>query len=169
MEGRSVLHSAVVMTHVMMPQQANPFGAIHGGEIMKLMDEAAGIVAVRHCHINVVTARVDGINFFRPIMLANLVIINACLTFVSRSTMDVRVEVFAEDIFKEEKHHALTAHFIMVAVDGDGKPTEVPPLIISSDSEKRLWEISKTRYQGCRGDIMTEDDEYRVCREDAHF
>ena len=169
MEGRSVSHSTVVMTHVMMPHQANPSGAIHGGEIMKRMDEAAGIVAARHCHVNVVTARVDGINFFRPLMVGNLVVINAYLTFVSRSSMDVRVEVVAEDIFKEEKHHALTAHFIMVAVDDNGKPIEVPPLIISSDTEKKLWELGKTRYQSCRGDLMTEDDEYRVCREDALF
>lgn len=169
MEGRSVSHSAVVMSHAMMPHQANPFGAVHGGEIMKLMDEAAGIVAVKHCHVNVVTARVDGINFFRPIMVGHIVIINAFLTFVSRSTMDVRVEVVDEDIFKEERHHALTAHFIMVAVDNTGKPTEVPPLIISSDAEKRLWDLGKTRYNSCRGDLMTEDDEYRVCREDALF
>ena len=169
MEGRSVSHSAVVMSHAMMPHQANPFGAVHGGEIMKLMDEAAGIVAVKHCHVNVVTARVDGINFFRPIMVGNIVIINACLTFVSRSTMDVRVEVVNEDIFKEERHHALTAHFIMVAVGNTGKPVEIPPLIVSSDQEKRLWEYSEKRHKSCRGDLMAGDDEYKVCREDALF
>jgi len=157
------------MSQAMMPHQANPFGAVHGGEIIKLMDEAAGVAAVRHCHVNVVTARVDGINFFRPIMVGNLVIINAYLTFVSRSTMDVRVEVVAEDIFKEEQHHALTAHFIMVAVDNKGKPVEVPPLIISSDQEKKLWALSEKRHMSCREDLMSGDDEYKVCREDALF
>ena len=169
MEGRTVSHSAVTMTHTMMPQHANLSGGVHGGEIMKLMDEAAGIVAARHCHVDVVTARVDGINFFQPIKVGNLVIMNAYLTFVSRSTMDVRVEVVAEDIFKEKQRHALTAHFIMVALDDDGKPTEVPPLILSSDSEKKLWELGKARYQSCKGDIMTQDNEYKVCREDALF
>ncbi|SPD74279.1 Acyl-CoA hydrolase [uncultured Desulfobacterium sp.] len=169
MEGRSVSHSQVVMSHVMLPHQANPFGAVHGGEIIKRMDEAAGIVAVRHCHANVVTARVDGINFFRPIMVGNLITVNAYLTFVSRSTMDVRVEVVAEDIFKEERHQSLTAHFIMVAVDDKGKPVEIPPLIISSDQEKRLWDYSEKRYKSCKGDLMSGDDEYKVCREEALF
>ena len=169
MEGRTVSHSAVIMSQAMMPHQANPFGAVHGGEIMKLMDEAAGVAAVRHCHVNVVTARVDGINFFRPVMVGNLVIINAYLTFVSRSTMDVRVEVVAEDIFKEEKQHALTAHFIMVAVDDSGKPTAVPPLIVSLEKEKELWESGKRRHESCRGALMSGDDQYRVCREDAYF
>ena len=169
MEGRTVSHSAVIMSQAMMPHQANPFGAVHGGEIMKMMDEAAGVVAARHCHVNVVTARVDGINFFKPIMVGNLVIINAYLTFVSHATMDVRVEVVAEDIFKEETEHALTAHFIMVAVDDNGKPIEVPPLIISSDSEKKLWDQGEARYKSCRKDLMTGDDEYKVCREDALF
>ncbi len=169
MEGRKVEHSALTMSQAMMPHQANPFGAIHGGEIMKIMDDAAAVAAVRHSHANVVTARVDGINFFRPIMVANLIFVRAYLTFVSRAAMDVRVEVVAEDIFKEEKRHALTAHFIMVAVDDSGKPTEVPPLIISSDKEKELWESGKRRHESCRGDLMAGDDEYRVCREDAYF
>lgn len=169
MEGRTVSHSAVIMTHAMMPHQANPFGAVHGGEIMKMMDEAAGVAAARHCHGNVVTARVDGINFFRPVIVGNLVIINAYLVFVSRSTMDVRVEVVSEDIFKEETQHALTAHFIMVAVDGNGKPIEVPPLIISSDAEKKLWKLGEARYKSCKKELMTGDDEFKVCREDAFF
>ena len=169
MEGRTVEHSALTMSQAMMPHQANPFGAIHGGEIMKIMDEAAAVAAVRHSHANVVTARVDGINFFRPIMVANLVIVNAFLTFVSRATMDVRVEVVVEEIFKEEKHHALTANFIMVAVDDSGKPIDVPPLIISSQKEKEFWESGKKRNESCRGELMSGDDEYRVCRENALF
>ena len=169
MDGRTVAHSAVTMSQAMMPHQANPSGAVHGGEIMKLMDEAAAVAAVRHCHVNVVTARVDGINFFRAIMVGNLVIAEAYLTFVSRSTMDVRVEVIAEDIFKEEQHHALTAHFIMVAVGDNGKPIEVPPLIISSDKEKKLWESGKSRHESCRENLMMADQGYKVCREEALF
>jgi acyl-CoA hydrolase len=102
-------------------------------------------------------------------MVANLVIVNAFLTFVSRATMDVRVEVVVEEIFKEEKHHALTAHFIMVAVDDSGKPIDVPPLIISSQKEEELWESGKKRNESCRGELMSGDDEYRVCRENALF
>ena len=169
MEGRTVSHSEITMSQPMMPHQANPAGTVHGGEIMKMMDNAAGVVAVRHCHEYAVTARVDGINFFRPIRVSNLVTVHAYLTFVGRSTMDVRVEVTAEDIFREEEHHALTAHFIMVCVDENGKPKEVPPLIFSSDKERKYWELGKKRYESCRGEIMSGEDEYRVCREDAFF
>ena len=169
MEGRTVSHSEITMSQPMMPHQANAAGAVHGGEIMKLMDNAAGVVAVRHCHSYAVTARVDGINFFRPIRVSNLVTVHAYLTFVGRSTMDMRVEVVVEDIFKEVQHHALTAHFIMVAVDEKGKPKEVPPLILSSDKERKYWELGKKRYNSCRGDILAGEDDYRVCREDALF
>jgi len=133
---------------------------------MKLMDTAAGVVAVRHCHKDSVTARVDGINFYHPIRVHNLVNVEACLTFVGRSSMEVRVEVWAEDIPKEEKVHALTAYFIMVAVDSEGKPSEVPPLAISTEQEMVLWERGKQRYHSCKGEILSGEVSYRSCREE---
>jgi len=165
-EARPVSHSAVTMSELILPHQAGRAGIAHGGEIMKLMDTAAGVVAVRHCHKDSVTARVEGINFYHPIRVHNLVIVEACLTFVGRSSMEVRVEVWAEDIPQEEKVHALTAYFIMVAVDSDGKPAEVPPLAISSPKEQELWEKGKQRYQTCKGEIMSGETSYKVCREE---
>jgi acyl-CoA hydrolase len=166
MEGRTIEHSATTISQLILPHQAGRAGYAHGGEIMKLMDTAAGVAALRHCHTDLVTARVEGINFYRPIRVWNLVTINAYLTFVSRSTMEVRVEVFSEDILKEEKVHALTAYFIMVALDDKGKPTEVPPLIISSEKEKELWERGRQRYHMCKGELMAEEADYKVCREE---
>ena len=165
MEGRTVEHSAVTMSAVMMPHQANPYGNVHGGETMKLMDTAAGVAALRHSHANVVTARGGGVNFYSPIKVGNFVVIDARLTFVSRSTMEVRVEVFAEEVRQEPKHHALTAYFVMVALDDEGKPTEVPPLILSSSKEKELWEQGKLRYQACKGEISDGEDTFKICRE----
>lgn len=167
MEGRTVGHSAVTMSQLILPYQAARFGYAHGGEIMKMMDEAAGVVAVRHAHSDVVTAHVEGINFYRPIKVTNLVTVNAFLTFVGRSTMEVRVEVFSEDILKEESEQALTAYFVMVALDEKGKPTQVPPLIVSSDEERERWERGHRRYQLCRGELMAGDEDYRVCREEV--
>jgi len=154
------------MTQIMLQEHGGRAGYAHGGEIMKLMDTAAGFVGMRHCHTDLVTARVEGMNFYRPIRIGDLIIINAHITFVSRSTIEIRIDVFREDIFKEEKEHALSAYFIMVALDPNGKPTEVPPLILSSDRERELWEQGKYRYHTCKGDIMSEDARYKVCREE---
>jgi uncharacterized protein (TIGR00369 family) len=169
MEGRTVDHSAVSVSQLVLPEQAGRVGFAHGGEIMKLMDTTAGLVALRHCHGDVVTARVEGINFYRPVRVGNLVTVHAHLTFVGRSTMEVRVEVVTEDIFKEEKTHALTAYFIMVALDEAGRPTEVPPLVLSSDRERELWEKGRMRYQVCKGEIMSGEEAYKVCREEPMF
>ncbi len=166
MEGRTVEHSFITMTQMVLPEQGGRAGFAHGGEIMKLMDNAAGVVGIRHAHSDLVTARVEGINFYRPIKVWDLVIITAYLTFVGRSTMEVRVEVYREDAAKEKREHALTAYFIMVAVDSDGKPTEVPPLILSSDRERELWRQGEQRYRTCKGEILSEDSGYKVCREE---
>jgi acyl-CoA hydrolase len=165
-EGRTVKHSAVTMSELILPHQANPLGKAHGGEIMKLMDTAAGVVALRHAHTAVVTARVDGINFYHPIKVGDLVTVNAFLTFVGRSSMEVEVEVITEDIMTEKITHALQAHFIMVALNDQGKPAKVPPLIVSSEKEKDLWEKGKQRYEMCKHELMAGDDNYRVCREE---
>jgi len=166
MEGRNVAHSAITMSQVIWPDMAGRAGFAHGGEIMKLMDGAAGVVAVKHSHRDSVTARVEGINFYLPIRVYDLVTVNACLTFVGRSSMEVLVEVLAENVAMETKVHALTAYFVMVAVDEMGKPAEVPPLILTSDREKALWEKGKKRYQACKGEIMSADADYKVCREE---
>ena len=166
MEGRDVAHSAISMSQVIWPDMAGRAGFSHGGEIMKLMDGAAGVVAVKHSHRDSVTARVEGINFYLPIRVYDLVTVNACLSFVGRSSMEVLVEVWTENIVQETKVHALTAYFVMVAVDEMGKPAEVPPLILSSDKEKARWEKGKKRYQACKGEIMSADADYKVCREE---
>jgi len=165
-EGKTVQHSAVTMSELILPHQANQLGNAHGGEIMKLMDTAAGVVALRHAHTAVVTARVDGINFYYPIRVGDLVTVNAFLTFVGHSSMEVQVEVLTEDIIREKMTHALTAYFIMVALNEQGNPTEVPHLIVSSQKEKELWEKGRRRYQMCKGELMAGDDNYRVCREE---
>jgi acyl-CoA hydrolase len=88
MEGRAVEHSAITMSQLILPEQVGRAGFAHGGEIMKLMDTAAGTAALRHAHRDLVTARVEGINFYRPIKIWNLITINAFLTFVGRSSME---------------------------------------------------------------------------------
>ena len=150
LEGRTVGHSAVDMAQVMLPDQANPSGYVHGGELMKLMDNAAGVVALRHCHCNVVTALVNEINFLHPVRIGQLVLIHARITFTSRSSIEVQLEVETEDLFTEQKVKALTAYFVMVALDKNGKPCKVPPLIICTEAEDKLFKEGTLRYQARR-------------------
>ncbi len=144
---RTVGHSAVIMAQLMMPQQANPAGYAHGGEIMKIMDNAAGVVAARHAHTNVVTVRVDNILFLKPVRVGDLILVHASLTFVGHSSMEIRVEVETEDLAKEGRQKALTANFIYVALDKAGKPTQVPPLLITTEEGERLFEEGRQRYK----------------------
>ena len=146
-KGKTVGHSAVEMAQVMLPNQANPAGFVHGGELMKLMDNAAGVVAARHCRNNVVLASVENIRFHTPVRIGNLVIIRGKITFTSRSSMEVQIEVEAEDLLAGRKLHALTAYFIMVALDAKGKPTEVPPLILDTEEEEKLLNEALVRYK----------------------
>ncbi len=147
MEAKTVAQSKVTIGNLMQPEQANMCGNVHGGEIMKLMDHAAGIVALRHARANVVTARVDKMEFHYPIHVGNLVTCSGKLTFVGRSSMEVFVSAFVEDLHKEaDANLALTAFFTMVALDSNEKPIRVPSLEITNHEEQALFEEGRQRY-----------------------
>jgi len=147
-EGRTVRHSALTMAQLMLPAQANPAGFVHGGELMKLMDNAAGVTAARHSGTNVVTALVSEINFLHPVLVGSLVIVHTTITFVSRSSMEVQVELQTENLLESEKRiKALTAYYTMVSVNNLGQPQAVPPLIIYTEEEQRLFDEGMARYQ----------------------
>lgn len=155
MEGRTVAQSAVTMAQVMQPSQANVAGNVHGGHIMMMMDNAAGVVASRHARCNVVTARVESINFLKPFYVGSLVTVTAHLSFASQHTMEVEVEVMAEDLATGYQEQALTAYFIMVALDHHDRPKDVPPLILQTDEERRRFEQGQRRYEDRKGPIRT--------------
>ena len=146
-KGRTVVYSAIEMASLMLPYQANPAGFVHGGEMMKLMDNAAGVVAARHSRANPVTAMVEDIKFLSPVRITDLVIVHGKLTFVSHSSMEVQIVVDAEDLLAGKTRRALTAYFVMVAVDAAGKALEVPPLIVSTEEEERLFNEGLARYE----------------------
>jgi acyl-CoA hydrolase/rubrerythrin len=146
-KGRTVRHSAVEMAQLMLPHQTNPAGFVHGGELMKLMDNAAGVVAARHSRANPVTAMVQDINFYNPVRVGDLVLLHAKITFTSRSSMEVRIDVEAENLLTGKRLPALTAYCAMVAVDLQGKPVEVPPLIVITEEEEKLFNEGLVRYQ----------------------
>lgn len=140
--------SFVTMAQVVLPMQANPAGNVHGGEIIKMMDSAAGVAAQKHCHTNCVTARIEEINFKMPIHIGELVTCKSQVIYAGHSSMEVFVTVEAEDLIKGESKIALTAFFTMVSLDKNGKPTTVPQIDIDglSPYEKKLYKEGEKRY-----------------------
>ena len=145
---KSIQDSLSEISAVMQPNQANPAGNVHGGEIMKMMDNAAGVVAHRHARSNVVTLKVNELTFHHPIFVGNLVTCHAYLTFLGTSSMEVAVIVYVDDLFDDHLPKcALTGYFTMVALDKNGKPGKVPLLELQNDDERRRFEEGRQRYE----------------------
>lgn len=148
MEAKKISDSKSVISNVMLPNQANPAGNVHGGEIMKLMDVAASVCAHRHSRTNVVTIRVDELIFHNPIFVGQLVTCEASLVFVGNTSMEIKVLVMVEDMTKETLPKiALTAFFTFVALDNLGKPCPVPKLILETEDEIKSFEEGKKRHE----------------------
>ena len=136
----------VITSQVMLPHQANQAGNVHGGEIMKLMDTAAGAVAVKYAKSNCVTARVDELQFHLPIFVGALVTCTAKVVYVGSSSMEVFVNVEAEDLESNNgPQKALSAYFTMVAMGRNGRPQRVPEYTPVTEEELRLFEEAKAR------------------------
>jgi acyl-CoA hydrolase len=125
---------------------ANSSGNVHGGTVLKMADEAAGLVAVKHSRQRVVTAGVDRVNFRYPIHIGELVTFSASVNAVWHTSMEVGVRVDAENPITGVVRHTVTAYFTMVALDAAGNPTAVPPLIATyPDEERRMREAELRR------------------------
>jgi acyl-CoA hydrolase len=145
MEAKQVIDSQLTLSQLMMPEHANPLGNVHGGVIMKLMDEAAGLCAARHARRPTVTVAVDSLTFLEPIHIGELVTFDAHLTFVGRTSMEVEVCVEAEEILTGKRRLTNRAYVVYVALGDDGRPTEVPSLVLETDEQRDLWEQAKQR------------------------
>ncbi|MGJ3240420.1 MAG: acyl-CoA thioesterase [Anaerolineae bacterium] len=145
MEGKTIAHSRVTLSHMMGPQDANGLGNVHGGVIMKLADEAGGLAAIRHAQTPAVTVAVDSMTFMHPIRIGNFVQFNAELTYVGHTSMEVRVEVISENPLSGKRVISNTAYYVYVALSTDGTPQTVPPLLYESDEERRRAEQAKER------------------------
>jgi len=145
MEPRSPSQSHSDMTRWMGVQEANTAGNVHGGWIMKLCDEVAGIAAIRHCGRRVVTAGVDRMTFLHPVMVGDLVVFRATVNAAWRTSMEVGVRVEAENVHTRELTHTSTAYLTMVALDEEGRPVEVPPIAPETDDERRRQREAQLR------------------------
>jgi acyl-CoA hydrolase len=124
---------------------ANSAGFVHGGMVMKLCDEAAGIAALRHCGSRIVTAAMDRMTFLHPVNVSELVTCLAKVNAVWRTSMEVGVRVEAESPRTGERRHTSTAYLTMVAVDENGQPIPVPPLTVETEDEQRRQREAELR------------------------
>lgn len=139
------VQSLTTMTMLMGVERANSAGFVHGGEIMKLVDSAAGVTAMRHARGRVVTAHVDSLSFHAPVHIGDLVSLTAIVTQAWRTSMEVEVSVTREDPRTGEGELTTTAYLTMVAVDDSGSPIAVPQVDASTDTERRRQNQAEAR------------------------
>ena len=160
MEPRPVADSVSQLVEWMGPTDANNAGFVHGGTVMKLADEAAGIAAIRHCRQRVVTGGVDRMTFLEPVHVGDLLRLNATVNAVWRTSMEVGVRVETENPRTGIVRHTNTAYLTMVAVDEHGRPAPVPPLLVSTATEERRHREAQVR----RRNRLAERDEIVATR-----
>ena len=145
MEGNKISDSKVEIAQVMMPEHSNAAGNVHGGYILKLVDQAGAIVAARHTHNNVVTASLDRMDFISPVYIGNLVFAKASVNFVSNTSMEIGVRVEAECLRTGTHTHVGSAYLTFVALDENDKPIMIPKLILETEEDKHRFEEAKNR------------------------
>ncbi len=142
---KKISDSASSISRVMMPTDANIAGNVFGGTILKMIDEVSGLVALRHCNSNVVTASIEHMDFLYPVHIGDLLTLDAKLTYVGNSSMEVMVNVTAENLLTGDSHHAGDSLVTLVALDRDGHPRPVPRLVLVSDQERKTFAEGEER------------------------
>jgi uncharacterized protein (TIGR00369 family) len=145
MEAKRVQDSSIIMTHVMLPQDTNPAGNVHGGVIMKHIDNAAVSVSIRHTRSNAVTASIDRLDFHNPVFLGNILTLKASINFVGDTSMEVGVRVESENPYSGEVNHTASAYLTIVALGDNGRPKKIPPIILETEDEIRRNNAARAR------------------------
>lgn len=141
----STQEKTLYMTLLMSPDMANFSGNVHGGALLKMLDQVAYACAARYCGTYVVTLSLDQVSFKEPIKVGELVSFRAHINYVGRTSMEVGVKVVTEDLRSKQKRHAVSCYFTMVALDENGKPTPAPPLELKTEFDKKLYEAALMR------------------------
>ena len=144
-EPRRVEDSQVVLVQLMEDTDANLAGIVHGGVVMRLADTAAGLAAIKHTGGLAVTASMDQMSFLHPVHVGDMLTVKASVNDVGTTSLEVGVRVESEDIFTGQRLHTSSAYFVYVAIDGEGKPRPVPPLLVGTDEERRRQSEAKIR------------------------
>ena len=139
--------SHIQLAQMMMPEHANLQGNVHGGWIMKLADEAGALAAIRHAGRRVVTVAIDQMVFRQPIRIGDLVILEADVSYAGRTSIEVEVQVIAENPITSQRTYTNAAYLVYVAMGEDGKPAPVPPLLAENPAEKARMKAGQERQQ----------------------
>jgi uncharacterized protein (TIGR00369 family) len=142
---KPVRTSRISISQLMQPEHANNLGNVHGGWVMKLVDEAGALACMRHAQRRVVTVAIDSMVFRNPIKIGDLVTLTAEVTYAGRTSLEAEVQVEAENPITGERSQTNTAYLVYVALDDNGRPVAVPPLKAETDDERRKLEEAKER------------------------
>jgi acyl-CoA hydrolase len=162
MEPRPVAHSRSILVKWMGLEDANSAGFVHGGTVLYLCDEVAGLAAVRHCGGRCVTAGMDRMTFLLSVNVGELLTLESSVNAAWRSSMEVGVRVTAENVRTGDKRHTSTAYLTMVALDDELRPTPVPPLLCETDEERRREHEAQVR----RANRLAEREQIVRARQD---
>jgi acyl-CoA hydrolase len=142
---KTVAESQTTLVQLMEITHANIAGIVHGGEVMKLVDTAAGIAAVKHSGGMAVTVSIDEMSFLTPVHVGDLVTVTASVNDVGTTSLEVGVRVDVEDVISGERRHTSSAYLVFVALDDEGKPRPVPRLVAKTSAERRRQREAKIR------------------------
>ncbi len=149
MNTRKVSDSRVEQVHMLMYEHMNGYGRLFGGRLMEWIDVVAGVVARRHSGCDVTTASVDRLEFIAPAYIGDTIVLEGCITHAGRTSMEVRVDTYVEKL-SGARERINRAYLVMVALDPDGKPTQVPALEPVTDEERSEYEAAQRRRQARR-------------------
>ena len=141
---KKVTDSLTEQQYLICPAHINHYGRLFGGNLLKWIDELAGIVAIRHCGTTVTTAAIDNLQFKAPAYTGDMIVLEGVVTSVGRSSMEVRVDTYRE-MLNGTREMINRAYIDMVAIDCKGKPTQVPDLLIETEEDQAEYEDAKRR------------------------
>lgn len=130
----------VITTEHVLPGNTNMHGTMFGGDVLALMDKTAAIAAIRFCRQPVVTASTERIDFRTPIRLGDIIEAHARVIHTGRTSLIVRIDIYAERPFSDEREHCTSGYYTFVSIDEQGRPQPVPPLTVETAEEQRDWQ-----------------------------
>ena len=153
MKGKTVKESSLVSSHLMLMEHSGnflfvnnrPIGMVHGGKIMTLMDEIAGMVGAKHSGRHVATAVIEKMQFFAPIFIGNKMILKSSVNYTGTTSMEIGIRIEAEDLITGKITHTNSCYLVAVAIDDYGKPCKVPQIIPETDDDKRRFKEAEIR------------------------
>ncbi|HEY6282870.1 MAG TPA: acyl-CoA thioesterase [Nitrososphaerales archaeon] len=159
LRGKRPSESEISTARLMMPTDANVLGNVFGGAIMRYMDEVAAIVAWRHAGKNVVTASIDRMNFYAPVFVGNLLIMKATVNYVGTTSMEIGVRIEAQDPTTRKGAHTGSCYLTYVALNEKGRPTPIPPLIVTTPEERRRFKeaLARRRLREAENEVLRKD------------